>query len=341
MKVSAPAKIILIGEHYVVYGAPAVAFTVDRYNHITFQELEGEVRLEGKNPGFGEFIIYPDGRYVNAQNRDEMRMFIKIYQRIIEKTNLNKALKAVWSSDGTIKGMGASASFSTALALGLYKVAGIEPSEDELFECAQIGDEYAHGGRPSGIDAKTVVSGTGIIFKKEFNPVQFTFTKTKVVFPKETGILIVDTYRGKRGSTADLVKLFAEKHNISKPPSELTDNERAKLCFEYDNIYKNIIKELTESGNPETLGKLFLDSHFLLRNGGVSTDEIEEVIKLSINNGALGAKLTGAGGPGGAVIVYAYKKDFENLKNVLNKAGYNSLDANPAVKGVGVHDKKN
>jgi len=333
LKVSAPSKVILIGEHYVVYGAPSLAFAVDRYNHITFEEVDGETRFEGINPGYGNFAIYPDGRYKNSLGRDEMRMYTKIYLRILDKTGMNKAYRGTWSSDGVIKGMGASASFSAAFAYGLYKMNGVEPDEDELFECAQLGDEFAHGGRPSGIDARTVVSGSGIIFRKEF-PKQYIFEKIDVKFPKGTGLLIVDTFKGRRSNTGDLVRQFAERHNINVAPNDMTEDDRRRVYLPYLNIYKKVLNELNINGNPELLGRLFTQNHELLKRAGMSTEDIENVISIAKSSNALGGKLTGAGGEGGAVIIYMHDHDLHNIQSALKDAGYDSFQISPASHGV-------
>jgi mevalonate kinase len=330
----APSKIILTGEHYVVYGAPALAFAIDRYNYITFEETDGPTRVECVNPSYGDFTIYPDARYVHKNNRIEMKMFANIYKYVATKTHISKAYKAVWSSDGVFKGMGASSSFSAAFAYGLYRLCGVTPSEHELFTCAQIGDEFAHKGRASGIDAKTVTAGTGIIFNKTFNPVNYNFKKFDLVFPKDTAIIIVDTFKGQRENTKDLIQKFAEHYDIKTMPAEMSTDARENIYLNYVEVYSRILEQLKINGDAELLGKLLSENHKLLSDRGVSTDDIENVITIAKQNNALGAKLTGAGGKGSAVIVYAYEKDFAQIQDALKQNEYKSLCVHPAAHGV-------
>ena len=340
MKIATPSKIILFGEHYVVYGAPSFAIPLDRYNYITFEEIEGETRFEIINPMFGNVTIYPDGKY-EVQHETKpgtMKMFIKIYQRLIEKTGMTKAYKGTWGTDGVIKSMGGSASYGSTFAYGLYKLNNIDPSEEEMFECVQIGDEYAHGGRPSGIDAKTVTSGVGIKFWKEFNPTKIMFEKIQLVLPKNTDILIIDTFKGIRGNTGDLVKLFAKNHNITTSPQEMTPDEIQKVIGPYNEIAKQLFNELNINGNPQKLGELLNQNHELLKQSGVSTNEIEEVRNIALENGALGTKLTGAGGPGGAVIVYCDNSNKNKIIDALNKMKYTCLDVGIAKHGPKIVD---
>ncbi|MEM7821839.1 MAG: hypothetical protein QXX38_03465, partial [Candidatus Aenigmatarchaeota archaeon] len=196
------------------------------------------------------------------------------------------------------------------------------PSENELFECGQLVDEIAHGGKPSGIDARTTSRGKPQKFQKSFEPLQFNFEDIDIELPNGSVLIVVDTFRGERETTAELIEKFARAHNITKKPNELTPLEREALFGKYFKVYEKFIKECHKNGDPKILGKAFNENHQLLIS--VSTPEIEKARKIALKNGAYGAKLTGAGGKGGAVIILAPK---EMEKNIIEKLKVNNYSA--------------
>jgi len=87
-------------------------------------------------------------------------------------------------------------------------------------------------------------------------------------------------------------------------------------------------------GDKEKLGNAFNENHKLLFP--VSTRSIEEVRKIALDNGALGAKLTGAGGEGGAVIIIIEEESKNNLIKRLEEKGYKSFSVEIAKTGAKV-----
>jgi mevalonate kinase len=331
IKTRAPTKIIFFGEHYVVYGAPALSVAVDVDREIQFELLpyEGKDKVIINNPVYGEGgTLYPDGTIEGA---NFILMFAAIYKDIYEKTPelKGKAIKATLLGGRIFKGMGASSALGACLALGLYKYGNKKVDLEEIFRCAQIGDEIDHGGRPSGIDARTVVHGGMIKFWREFNPDKYNFEMMKVGLPKDTSILIVDTFRGERCNTGDLVKAFGKSHGINVKPGELSQEERDKVMEPYLDIYNSALKEMNENGNAKKLGELMNKNHELLKQHGISTDVIEQARKIVMDNGGLGFKITGAGGTGGAVIAYMYKKDLDKISAKLKENEFDFLLLKP------------
>jgi mevalonate kinase len=331
IKTRAPTKIIFFGEHYVVYGAPALSVAVDVDREIEFELLpyEGKDKVIINNPVYGEGgILYPNGTIDGA---NFISMFAAIYKDIYEKTPglKGKCIKATLLGGRIFKGMGASSGLGACLSLGLYKYGNKEVDLEEVFRCAQIGDEIDHGGRPSGIDARTVVHGGMIKFWREFNPDKYNFEMMKVGLPKDTTILIIDTFRGERCNTGDLVKSFAKSHGINSKPGDLKQEERDKVIEPYISVYNEALKEMNENGDAKKLGELMNKNHELLKQHGISTEIIEQARKIVMDNGALGFKITGAGGTGGAVIAYMYKKDLEKISKELKENEFDFLLLKP------------
>ncbi len=341
IKTSAPTKIILFGEHYVVYGAPSLSMAVDRRREVELKELKASPdRIVIENPVYNEGgIIYPDASW---EGHKHVAMHAAIYKEIydLEPNLRGRSFVATFLGGRIFKGMGASSALGASLALGLYAVVNKDVNEEEIFRCAQIGDTIDHGGRPSGVDARTVVHGGMIKFWREFNPDRFNFERFNIELPEGTTILIVDTYKGERANTGDLVKRFAEKQGITKKPGELTEEERNGIIEPYVRIYEQVLPELNRNGNAEKLGKLMLENHKLLREKGVSWEGIEDAIDIIMNNGGLGAKITGAGGVGGALIAYIYKEDVDKIGNALEEKGYQNIELEPTNEGVKIDLKE-
>ncbi|MBI4399163.1 hypothetical protein HY570_00290 [Candidatus Micrarchaeota archaeon] len=327
---SSPAKIILCGEHYVVYGAPAVALPVDRRNSVELEVIgnEGKLLLESD---VGKATIYGNGDFKG----EKILEFCKpIYLKLAGDRKETFRARIIFG--GAPKGMGNSASIASAMAIAFSRYVNSEMTVDKLFEITQIAENVAHGGKASGIDARTVIAGEAQLFRKTFNPTEFNFKNMKLELPKDTAIVAISTYKDAREGTSQLIERFAMANKIKKKPEELTEKEREELLGSYKSVFNEILNELRIDGNPERLGRLLSKNHELLRNSNVSTEEIDKAIKLAVQNGAYGGKLTGAGGKGGACFALANKKNVDRIVNALNTEGYLAFVANLAKNGARV-----
>ncbi|MCX8200236.1 MAG: hypothetical protein N3G76_02085 [Candidatus Micrarchaeota archaeon] len=338
MKISAPTKIILFGEHYVVYGAPALSVAVSQRREVLFEEITyaGKEKIEIINPVYNEGgTIYPDG---SSEGHRHVQMHAAIYKEVYSRACgrlKGRAFRAEFLGGRIFKGMGGSSALGACIAKGLYEYAGINADKEEIFRCAQIGDEVDHGGRPSGIDARTVVYGGMIKFWKEFNPSRYNFEQMEIKLPKGTTILIVDTFRGVRCNTGDQVLLFARNNGITKKPDEMSAQERKRVTSRYGEIFDRAVEQLTkDDGDPQQLAQLIAENHSLLKRYGMSTPVIEEAISIIMDNGGLGAKITGAGGEGGALIGYVYRNDLRGIQSALKERGFESIELEPTNIGI-------
>lgn len=322
IKTSAPTKLILFGEHYVVYGAEAIAIPVDIRNSVSISTVGGEPKLEIETSK------------TEKNSSPEYEFLQTLFQFIIENNNfeLKETLHAQIGFGGAPKGMGNSASISAALALALFEYFGKKPTREELFEAVQVAEQIAHSGKSSGIDGHTVIDGKPISYRRFEKP---AVRCAKIALPKGTSLLVVDTSKGKTSTTAEMVSKFAKNKKITKKPSELSSKEQEEICREYDELLKKIKKELREDGSSEKLGKLMSENHQLLANAGVSDEGIEIAIQTCLEAGAYGAKLTGAGGEGGAVIALILSGKEKEVKKKIGEAGFKALTAKLADRGVG------
>jgi mevalonate kinase len=255
-----------------------------------------------------------------------------VYRHILAKKNCDETVHAEISTDGILKGMGGSASVCASFAAALFTYLHLKYSPEEIFEAVQAGEEVAHGGRPSGIDAITVLSGAPQKFCKQFEPVKYVSEPFNAELPEATTLLVIDSYKGERDTTGNLIARFAASNGIGKKPDELGQTEREKLLMPYQKILDSALGELRKEGDAVALGKLMDANHGLLKS--VSTDEIEKARELALSAGALGSKLTGAGGKGGAVLALVRKAELEKVQAALVGAGFPCFEAQIARRGV-------
>lgn len=342
---SAPNKIHVAGEHSVVYGGVTLIAPGEingKRNVVQLTSKRGEPKIEFAGKGLGETgkaALYADGE---KSGDSVWQPMLDVAQHILndcgkDLAELDQTITAERFFSGAPKGTGNSASIPAAFALALYTFFEKKPSKKELFEAAFIGENAWHGGKSSGGDVQAVISDYPQKFWREFSQgeVKPRYEDFHGTLPKDTLLLLIDSYKGvgEKTTTALQLEKFAAAHGITKKPIELDVEERKKIYMPFDEVVERIENEMHLGGNPERLGEFINENHALLRKSDVSSPGIEEVISISKKNGALGAKLVGAGGEGGAVIALCGKEKVHSVMNALKEKGFNSWTVTFAEKG--------
>lgn len=327
---SAPCKCILFGEHYVVYGAPALSIAIGPRNSVEFSGGgKGGMALHSI---YGDGLLSAGGRFSGPR---EQELYVAVAKHIFGAApvpSCSVGFSAAWG----LKGVGVSSSLCAAFAAGLFRMRGEKPSAGEIFAAAQSGDIVAHGGRASGIDAKTVSFGGALIFQRKFSPPAFDASPLKFKLPASSALLLIDTFAGKKSATAEMVAQFAKSFGIAKPPQELREEERAEVRREYEEAWGKVKPALAKA-DAKLLGSLMNENHALLKSRGVSSGGIEKAVSSALAAGAYGAKLTAAGGEGGAVLVLCEKKkEREMRKKIMAATGFACHPTELSSKGAHV-----
>jgi len=294
---SAPAKIILVGEHAVVYGQPAIAVPVSSLR--VFATARSSL-----TPGEGLCIVASDpGITISpAQHPDHP---LAVTARLV-----SEALGAPYP-DVTItlhsqipmaSGLGSGAAVATALARSLGVVLG-HPLDNETLNPIIYEIEKIHHGTPSGIDNTVIVYEQPVYFVRG-QPIG------RLTIGKPFLLLIANT--GKAASTriavGDVRKLYDSEPRRIQPILE----EIGRLVAE--------ARRAIENGDVAWLGTLMQENHALLQLLTVSSSELDRLVNVALSADALGAKLSG-GGRGGNMIALVTPETAENVKQALLEAG--------------------
>ena len=292
---SACGKIILFGEHAVVYGRPAIAVPVT--------QVQATAAVESSEHGL--IIEAPDVEHPAAVGlADPIDPLASIVQLTLEHLNcpLPDLRLTIRSTIPVASGLGSGAAVSTAIVRALAQWAGarLDPAEVNalVYEVEKL-----HHGTPSGIDNTVIVYQQPVYFVRG-EPIQtFHVARPFTVVIGNTGIASPTKV------TVGDVRTGWEK-----------DRARYEAWFNRIGAIARQAQAAIESGAIDRLGPLMDQNQVLLRDLDVSSVELERLIFDAKQAGASGAKLVG-GGRGGNMIALVDERTVETVATALRNAG--------------------
>lgn len=303
------AKVILLGEHAVVYGKPAIAFPVHTLRLDASAELSGDGwRVETP---FHQGHVRPE-----AEPTDEL-------ERLLSVTALRNTLDFLGERPAGIsvlvkgfippaRGLGSSAAVAGAIAQAVAGAYGHTLTRQELFELIQSVERVAHG-TPSGLDAYATTEPAPVWFEQgAAHPLQLS------AWPR---LLVADT--GVTGRTSEAVSRVRERYERTQAVVEGLLDEAATLTHGAEHDLR--------VGDHEALGEKMNRNHVILRELGVSSRALDTLVESATRAGALGAKLTG-GGMGGCMIALVDSETESQVRASVIAAGARDVWAVPDLE---------
>lgn len=292
-------------------GCPAIAVALDlraRVEAVPLAEKE-VIEIESRElghqlfernaaPGHPLYPVYVAARAVLARANENIGLFLRIESDIPPSA-----------------GMGSSAAVAVATVAAVARLVGLRLDPEEISRTAYEAEVQVHG-KPSGIDNTVSAYGGAVYYKKDkgfykleadFNPIKLILADSGIT--RSTGELVSRVLKFKSKYPSVLDPIYAAASNLV---------ESARTAI--------------ERGDYVMLGELMNVNHGLLSAIGVSNAKLEELVYAARHAGALGAKITGAGG-GGMILALAWKEDAEKIAQALTKISKRVIVANISHEG--------
>ncbi len=267
-------KVILFGEHFVVYGLPAIAAALSDYTEAKVESgKQGLEVVDNRNATEGY-------KQTKLGERDRaLALMLKYLDVDVNKTPLKITLSGnlVCAS-----GIGASAAMATSIARALNGYFNLGLDDERINDVSYEG-EKGSAGTPSGIDNTCATFGGLLTFEKNLSGGPNKINRIKVNRPVE--IVLANS-----GITQETKVVVGDVRALK----EKNPQEFEKIFSDYKRIFDSALAAL-EKNDWKTLGKLMNENHLLLQKMTVSCDVLDRMQKTALDAGAYGAKLTGTG----------------------------------------------
>lgn len=297
---TAPGKIILFGEHAVVYGRPAIAVPVFQIQARTVVSADplgqpGSVRVLAPDVGLDAWLDELDHEH-------PLKRTITNVLSELQVARLPACSLRVSSSIPVAAGLGSGAAVSVATIRALAAFLG-HPLKDERVSALAYEVEKLHHGTPSGIDNTVVTYAMPVYFVKG-QPIE-------ILQPGSHFTIVI----GDTGISSPTMVAVGDVRQLW-----LADPHRYEAIFDSAGEIVRRARACIENGMLQALGPLMDENQFLLEQMSVSSPELDRLVQAARQAGALGAKLSG-GGRGGNMIALVHPERGEQVAKALQEAG--------------------
>jgi hydroxymethylglutaryl-CoA reductase len=293
-------KVVLLGEHAVVYGRHAIAAPVPLAIRALVEDCEDGIHL--MIPRWGV-------EYQLARNPVERRSFERPAGVVLDQLGLSgRAMRIeVFPEIPRSMGLGGSAAMAVAIVRALDKHFRLGLADEEVNRLAFESEKIAHG-TPSGLDNTLACYGRALVFRPGDPPLMEPLNIREPI-PAVIGMT------GYEGLTAKTVGRVRDAWQQDQKLYE-------RIFDQIDTLVLRGVRAV-QDGDLVTLGELMNVCHGMLNALQVSTPELEQLVAIAREAGALGAKLTGGGGGGSIIAVCA--GDTAPVVDAIRAAGYQAL----------------
>jgi len=293
-------KVVILGEHAVVYGRHAIAAPVPMTVKALVEDCDEGIYL--LIPRWGvEFRL--------AENPSERRSFERPAGMMLDELGLSgRAMRIeVFPDVPRSMGLGGSAAMAVAIVRALDQRYRLGLSDEEVNRLAFEAEKLAHG-KPSGIDNTLACYGKPLVFRSGSPPLVEPLN-IKTPIPMVVGMT------GYEGLTAKTVGRVNAAWQQDRKLYE-------RIFDQIDTLVLRGVQAIQDE-DLATLGELMNVCHGMLNALQVSTPELEQLVDIAREHGALGAKLTGGGG-GGSIIALC-DGDTDAVVNAIRAAGFQAI----------------
>lgn len=312
---SAPGKIILFGEHAVVYGQPALAAPVNQVQATASisPHPPGDHPKVASGPGVREtgtiWIQAKDLRrrykLSNAGANDPLALAIRLTLEFLHLPIIHNSFTvSITSNIPRASGLGSGAAVCTAIVRALAAHFNTPISNSQVSSIVFETEKLLHG-TPSGIDNTVIAYNQPVWFIKGQPPEPFTVAQPFHLLIADTGI-----------ASPTKITVGDVRAAWEKEPEKY--NQFFKAIGEIAQAAREIIAGV--GGHPPLLGNLMSRNHALLRAINVSSEALEKLVEAALHAGALGAKLSG-GGRGGNMLALVMPETSAQVEAALKQAG--------------------